>query len=309
MMVVNSTSIDLNLASWGSGGCDISSFVIEYRPRQNDLDNIKDWMLVNNNVRPADFNGNHKPFSVLDLRPSTQYVLRITAHNSAGSTVKTYAFITLNEGGKKVSTEGLLIKDSDSYSLSWPFLAFIIPAGLAVVILGSLLCLKKREFKKALRSLKWPRNSNDTETEINELDLTARITTPASTAFRCNNDYELSEDEDFDLSYGFHSGNVFKPQQPLDTLTHKSNLNSPALAASSSLFHHNHHPRKLNEAVNYIHRDTLKSRGSQASLPRMRQPQPQQPQPHYVIENHYSTIHWHHPHHHVSRPRTHSIHN
>ena len=103
--------------------------------------------------------------------------------------------------------------------------------------------------------------------------------------------------------------NVFKPQQPLDTLTHKSNLNSPALAASSSLFHHNHHPRKLNEAVNYIHRDTLKSRGSQASLPRMRQPQPQQPQPHYVIENHYSTIHWHHPHHHVSRPRTHSIHN
>ena len=307
MMVVNSTSIDLNLASWGSGGCDISSFVIEYRPRKNE--GLEDWMLVNNNVRPADFNGNHKPFSVLDLRPSTQYVLRITAHNSAGSTVKTYAFITLNEGGKKVSTEGLLIKDSsDSYNLSLPILAFIIPAVLAMVIIGFLLCLKKREFKKALRSLKWPRNSN--ETEINELDLTARITTPASTALRCNNDYELSEDEDFDLSYGFHSGNVhLKPQQPLDTLTHKSNLNSPA---SGSLFLHNHHPRKLNEAVNYIHRDmnTLKSRGSpgsQASLQRMRQPQPQ-PQ-HYVIENHYSTIHWHHPHHHVSRPRTHSIHN
>ena len=28
---INSTSIDLDLGSWGSGGCDISSFVIEYR--------------------------------------------------------------------------------------------------------------------------------------------------------------------------------------------------------------------------------------------------------------------------------------
>ena len=289
---VNSTSIDLNLASWASGGCDISSFVIEYRPRKS---SEKDWILVNNNVRPSDFN---EKFSVLDLRPSTQYVLRITAHNSAGSTVKDYAFITLNAGGKKASTEGLLIKDSD-YNISWPLLAFIIPFGLGAALIGLLLCLKKHDFKMALRSFKWPRNN----TEANELDL--RITTPASAAsaaaFRCSNDYELSEDEEF---YGFRP-----PQQPqpLDTLTHKSNLNSPALAASASLFHH---PRKLNEAVNYIHRDTvstLKSRGSQASLQRMRQPQ----QPHYVIENHYSTIHWHHPHHHVSttRPRTQSIHN
>ena len=28
---INATSIDLDLGSWGSGGCDISSFVIEYR--------------------------------------------------------------------------------------------------------------------------------------------------------------------------------------------------------------------------------------------------------------------------------------
>ena len=31
LLSVNATSIDLNLAAWGSGGCDISSFVIEYR--------------------------------------------------------------------------------------------------------------------------------------------------------------------------------------------------------------------------------------------------------------------------------------
>ena len=30
LLSVNATSIDLNLAAWGSGGCDISSFVIEF---------------------------------------------------------------------------------------------------------------------------------------------------------------------------------------------------------------------------------------------------------------------------------------
>ena len=35
LLSVNATSIDLNLAAWGSGGCDISSFVIEYRQQRS----------------------------------------------------------------------------------------------------------------------------------------------------------------------------------------------------------------------------------------------------------------------------------
>ena len=313
MMVVNSTSIDLHLASWGSGGCDISSFVIEYRKQHKASTTIKghkDWILVNNNVRPSDFNTENRKFSVLDLRPSTKYVLRITAHNSAGSTVKEYAFITLNDGGKKVSTEGLLVKDSTNspiYDISIPVLVFFIPLA-GFIAIGALLCVKRRDLKQGLNAIvvKFsPRSrTSNTSCEINELDLTARMTTPrvAVTRLRCNNDYELSEDEDFDLSYGFNS-NFGGHNPPLDTLTNKSNLNSPALF-----------PRKINEPVNYIHRDAIALKSHEntnmSSLHRGgRAGGHPQERYHYVMENHYSTIHWNHPHHHVSRPRTHSIHN
>ena len=59
---------------------------------------LKEWILVNNNVRPLDLaQGNAMHYVVLDLKPRTPYVLRITAHNSAGSTVKEYKFSTLGK--------------------------------------------------------------------------------------------------------------------------------------------------------------------------------------------------------------------
>ena len=59
---------------------------------------MKEWILVNNNVRPLDLaQGNAMHYVVLDLKPRTPYVLRITAHNSAGSTVKEYKFSTLGK--------------------------------------------------------------------------------------------------------------------------------------------------------------------------------------------------------------------
>ena len=59
---------------------------------------LKEWILVNNNVRPLDLaQDNAMHYVVLDLKPRTPYVLRITAHNSAGSTVKEYKFSTLGK--------------------------------------------------------------------------------------------------------------------------------------------------------------------------------------------------------------------
>ena len=111
---VNSTSIVLNLSKWQNGGCPISSFVVEYRVRvpTSPISNLEDdsssWILVNNNVKPIpvgskDF-GSETPagsyfFSVLDLMPETRYTLRMTAHNSAGSTVHEYDFTTLTFSG------------------------------------------------------------------------------------------------------------------------------------------------------------------------------------------------------------------
>ena len=56
-----------------------------------------DWTLVNNNVRPSDLLDS-KHYIVLDLKPGTKYHLKITAHNAAGSTVKTYEFKTQGQG-------------------------------------------------------------------------------------------------------------------------------------------------------------------------------------------------------------------
>lgn len=86
---VNSTSISLNLAAWQDGGCPITSLVVEYKSSMN-----LDWTLVSNNIKvePVEF-------LVLDLSPETSYTLRMTAHNSAGSTVVTYNFITLTNSG------------------------------------------------------------------------------------------------------------------------------------------------------------------------------------------------------------------
>lgn len=84
----------LNLASWGDGGCRILYFVIEYKPwSQND------WILVSNNV-----NMQKEQYAILDLQPSGWYNLRVTAHNSAGSTVEQYEFKTRsNDGGNNKS--------------------------------------------------------------------------------------------------------------------------------------------------------------------------------------------------------------
>ena len=53
-------------------------------------------------------------FSVLDLSPETHYKLRMTAHNSAGSTVSIYRFTTLTFGGATVAPE-LIIHSEYNY--------------------------------------------------------------------------------------------------------------------------------------------------------------------------------------------------
>lgn len=61
---------------------------------------MSSWTLVSNHVRWD----NTSEYLVLDLRPATHYTLRITAHNSAGSSVATYPFTTLTHlGGRLIA--------------------------------------------------------------------------------------------------------------------------------------------------------------------------------------------------------------
>ncbi|KAG7174552.1 Down syndrome cell adhesion molecule-like protein 2-like 6 [Homarus americanus] len=102
LLRVNVTSISLNLAAWLDGGCPITSMVVEYKER-----GLTSWTLVSNHVRWD----NTTEFVVLDLKPAHRYTLRVTAHNSAGSSVATYPFTTLTHLGATLSPE-LIVHDA-----------------------------------------------------------------------------------------------------------------------------------------------------------------------------------------------------
>nr|XP_031839913.1 Down syndrome cell adhesion molecule-like protein Dscam2 isoform X3 [Nomia melanderi] len=81
---VNQTFVTLELTSWQDGGCPLLYFVVEYRRLPGD------WLLVSNNVPPQ------SRFPIVDLESGTNYELRVTAYNNAGSTQAEYLFTTLS---------------------------------------------------------------------------------------------------------------------------------------------------------------------------------------------------------------------
>ena len=89
LILTNTTWVALNLGSWDDGLCPISSFVVEYQLE----DDTDEWHLVSNNVRQGT-----EVFPVYDLQPLTTYTLRVTAHNSAGSSTQEYSLTTLGTG-------------------------------------------------------------------------------------------------------------------------------------------------------------------------------------------------------------------
>lgn len=56
---------------------------------------------MGNNVVPG------KIFNIIDLHPGSQYKLRVTAHNAAGSSVANYRFTTLTAIGGESNDVGI----------------------------------------------------------------------------------------------------------------------------------------------------------------------------------------------------------
>lgn len=162
MLTLNATTATIWTDSWGDGGCRILYFVVEYRPGRYGT-----WNMVSNHVKPTE-----RTFTVTELWPSTDYQLKITAFNNAGSTVAIYNFTTLTVNGSKcfqlfygVHTEArssamcamkddlLITKKQDSlvvpelappvsHSGDQPFYAnarVLIPIGLSLLILCCLI--------------------------------------------------------------------------------------------------------------------------------------------------------------------------
>lgn len=88
---MNATVATVWLDSWGDGGCGILYFGIEYRTGRD-----VPWTMVSSHVKPTE-----RIFSVGELFPSTEYQLRVTAVNNAGTTIAVYNFTTLTPLGGK----------------------------------------------------------------------------------------------------------------------------------------------------------------------------------------------------------------
>ena len=168
---------------------------------------MKEWILVNNNVRPLDLakgdDATAMHYIVLDLKPRTSYVLRITAHNSAGSTVKEYKFTTLDDDGNAssniVDSEELLIS-SDQPSSPLPLL-FILPLGLLLLaMVGVTLCLHRKRIKQGLGHVAVHFSKANDPAVLPQASMTEPTHSPPSMHRRNHNEYEMSAS---DLNYGF----------------------------------------------------------------------------------------------------------
>ncbi|KAJ1530844.1 hypothetical protein ONE63_005689 [Megalurothrips usitatus] len=126
LLRVNSTSIALRLGAWQDAGCPISSLVLEYKLRHEHA-----WTLVSNNVQV-----DRQEYSVLDLSPATGYTLRMTAHNSAGSTVVSYEFLTLTNTGAALPAEPGGRAGGGSPALGVAGMASLVAGAGAVLLAG-----------------------------------------------------------------------------------------------------------------------------------------------------------------------------
>nr|XP_027239266.1 Down syndrome cell adhesion molecule-like protein Dscam2 [Penaeus vannamei] len=112
VVIANTSWAAVSLAKWSDGGCPISHYSVAYRRSSSTT-----WV-VGKGLRPSRFGvvwvevgvsetvDGSRPVELGGLNPSTAYVVSVTAHNSAGSTVQEYPFTTaaLNGGIYNVLT-------------------------------------------------------------------------------------------------------------------------------------------------------------------------------------------------------------
>ncbi|XP_054281239.1 cell adhesion molecule Dscam2-like [Macrosteles quadrilineatus] len=99
----NSTSITLHMKAWHDNGCPIISFSVEYREGTH-----HEWITVGNDVQVRD------SFLVVGLWPGQQYVIKVRATNSAGTTIAEYRATTLTITGVTLGPDSVKGYPDDS---------------------------------------------------------------------------------------------------------------------------------------------------------------------------------------------------
>ncbi|XP_075218306.1 cell adhesion molecule Dscam2-like [Lycorma delicatula] len=142
---VNVTTIVLYLNSWKDKGCPILSFVIEYREGVRE-----EWVTVGRDVQMKE------SFVVTGLWPGTQYIIKVTTINSAGSTIFKYTVNTLPVPSIPAtisldSVKVLAEEDISSY-VDTELVILLITSSAAIVlfVVVTALCLCKKTERDSL---------------------------------------------------------------------------------------------------------------------------------------------------------------
>ncbi|GAB6021006.1 Down syndrome cell adhesion molecule-like protein 1 [Chamberlinius hualienensis] len=146
MLEEDSTSVSLYLNTWKSNGCPIQYFMVEYAAKSSNQ-----WTTVSTHIKP-----DQKRLVIPGLRPGTWYKMRMTAHNSAGSTIATYEFATLTTYGGTVAPDVQMDSSNEQIdglmaALSYYVVVPVVCTFVILIAIFGLACvcirMKKREIQ------------------------------------------------------------------------------------------------------------------------------------------------------------------
>ncbi|GBM47614.1 Down syndrome cell adhesion molecule-like protein Dscam2 [Araneus ventricosus] len=82
----NATSVTLHLSAWKNGGCPITHFVVQHRPKYQ-----SQWITATEKLDMP-----REVYTIRHLSPDRDYVIMVTAHSEAGLTQGEYGVRTLS---------------------------------------------------------------------------------------------------------------------------------------------------------------------------------------------------------------------
>ncbi|CAL4063335.1 unnamed protein product, partial [Meganyctiphanes norvegica] len=137
----NTTWAAVSLANWEDGGCPITHFSVAFK--QQDTDS---WIIVSERVDGS------QPVLLAGLGPSKSYIVRVTSHNSAGSTAQDFTFSTVLLPG--AAREAAILKEA-AHLTDIRILLPIVASSLALIaaVTTMFVCIRKKSTPRELPSL------------------------------------------------------------------------------------------------------------------------------------------------------------
>nr|XP_033775126.1 Down syndrome cell adhesion molecule-like protein 1 isoform X2 [Geotrypetes seraphini] len=135
---INSTHARLNLQGWSSGGCPITTIILEYRPKGN-------WAWQSLKTSSS------SEVSLTELREATWYELKMRACNSAGCGNETAKFPTLDYDGSTIPPIKSAQGEGDDVK---KLFTIACPVILATLGAGLLFFIRKKRKEKRLKRLR-----------------------------------------------------------------------------------------------------------------------------------------------------------